>query len=606
MSNTSRPTGDEVRLGQTASAASGHRTPLRYGVVLEERAVAWQASVLRHLVASDAARLALVVIAGQDTRREGREARTRAAGARARLATAAFDVYATRLSRARALRPVRVAAWPAGVAVTHAAVHGADPATAVLESNGIEAVRRAGIDLLLWLAPGIPTGRVHEACPLGVWSFRWTDPDGDPGRPLAVDELLDGRPVVRGALLRTPGPGGNEVVLREGWFACIPDSLARTRDRLLFGAASWPARAIRELAGDPLPATSAPPRTTPAAAPTVRGGRAVAATSATESGHASAQVTQRVSFAQLGRLLTLVARARARALWHHGLRHDDWNIGVVDAPVTSLLTADTLPSVDWAPTRRGRYAADPFGWRRGSSLEVLFEDYDHGTGRASIARRTWSRDDGWGPVEPALDIGTHLSYPFLADDEGRWLMLPESRAGGALVLYGSRDQSGPWEPRAVLDIDGGVADATLLRHGGRWWLFAALPDRLNPSTQLGLWFAEQPHGPWYEHPESPVVVDARAARPAGPCFTIDGELYRPAQDCSTGYGDRVTLRRITRLTTERFAEETVGVIRPTQHGPFPYGLHTVTGVGSVTLVDGKRRVWQTGALVRILRGRLRG
>jgi hypothetical protein len=304
--------------------------------------------------------------------------------------------------------------------------------------------------------------------------------------------------------------------------------------------------------------------------------------------------------------LTMMGRARLQKTWHHGMRHDDWNIGVVDAPVESFLARDAIPHVAWAPVRRGHYSADPFGRWDGGVLQVLFEDYSHAQGEASIARRRWSRERGWAQSESALDIGSHLSYPFLLENDGRYLLLPESRASGKLALYTSDDLDGPWRRHATLKEDAGIADATLLQHGGLWWMFAVRNGGLNPSTELSLWFAERPEGPWQEHPLNPVLVDVRSARPAGPCFVVDGRLYRPAQDCSTGYGDRVVIKRISVLTTERFDEEAVSTLRPNSAGPFPYGVHTLTGVGEVTLIDGKRRVWNTAALLRVARSRLPG
>jgi hypothetical protein len=274
--------------------------------------------------------------------------------------------------------------------------------------------------------------------------------------------------------------------------------------------------------------------------------------------------------------------------------------------VASLLDRRSIPPVAWAPGRQGHYAADPFGAWHGSTLDVVYEDYARERGEASIAHRRWDRAGGWGSPRPALDIRSHLSYPCLLELEGRLLMLPESRASGSLVLYESDRIDGPWTPLATIDAVGDVADATIVEHDGRWWLFAVRADRLNPATELLLWFSDRPDGPWREHPRNPVVVDVRSARPGGPFFRVDGRLYRPAQDCSTGYGDRLAVNRIVTLTTERFEEETVCILEPEADGPFASGLHTLTAVGDVTLVDGKRWVWDPATTIRAVRRRLSG
>jgi hypothetical protein len=237
-------------------------------------------------------------------------------------------------------------------------------------------------------------------------------------------------------------------------------------------------------------------------------------------------------------------------------------------------------------------------------VEVLYEDYSHARGAASIARRTWTHDGGWASPATVLEIGSHLSYPFLFEHEGRRLMLPESRASGRLTLYEADPADGAWRSVADLGLAEDVADSTLLEHDGRWWLFGVRSDRLNPATELWLWFADRPEGPWQEHPRNPILVDARSARPAGPFFLADDQLYRPGQDCSTGYGDRLAIQRIDTLTTQQFTVSDVCVLEPEPEGPYSWGLHTLTGVGDVTLVDGRRWVWDSRALLRGVRRRL--
>jgi len=45
------------------------------------------------------------------------------------------------------------------------------------------------------------------------------------------------------------------------------------------------------------------------------------------------------------------------------------------------------------------------------------------------------------------------------------------------------------------------------------------------------------------------------------------------------------------LTPIDFKEEAVAFIEPYIDGPFPDGIHTVSAVGDITLVDGKRFVF---------------
>ncbi len=70
-----------------------------------------------------------------------------------------------------------------------------------------------------------------------------------------------------------------------------------------------------------------------------------------------------------------------------------------------------------------------------------------------------------------------------------------------------------------------------------------------------------------------------------------GCLYRPSQDCSRSYGERITLNRVLKLTPEEFEEEQAGSVEPFEDGPYPDGIHTIAGVGEMTVVDGMRKTF---------------
>jgi hypothetical protein len=158
-----------------------------------------------------------------------------------------------------------------------------------------------------------------------------------------------------------------------------------------------------------------------------------------------------------------------------------------------------------------------------------------------------------------------------------------------------------WVPDTVLLENFAGADATVRFHEGRWWLFVGNHDDQD-ETKLFIFHADDLRGPWLPHASNPVKCDLRSSRPAGPLFMVDGKLYRPAQNCAVTYGGGVVVNRIERLTPEEFVEQPVRYIGPAAHGPYPHGLHTLSGAGNVTLVDGKRHSVSFAALtVRIKR-----
>jgi hypothetical protein len=174
------------------------------------------------------------------------------------------------------------------------------------------------------------------------------------------------------------------------------------------------------------------------------------------------------------------------------------------------------------------------------------------------------------------------------EHQGRVYMIPESFQRRRVELYRAVRFPDQWELEAVL-LDGvAAADATILSHLGRLYLFATVSvEEASSWDALHIWTAERLAGPWVELPDRPVVADALGARPAGAFYHRAGVLYRPAQDCRTGYGAGLALARVDRLDPEGFAQTIETVIHPS--GAWPgIALHTVNYADEIEVVDGCR------------------
>lgn len=241
-----------------------------------------------------------------------------------------------------------------------------------------------------------------------------------------------------------------------------------------------------------------------------------------------------------------------------------------------------------------RFFADPFVFLKNGVRHVFVEELPDATGRGHISHFTISADGIASTPRPVLETPHHLSYPLVFEHGGEIWMLPETSAAGGLDLYRAERFPDSWTKVARL-IEGRIHDATFFSHGGRLWI-AAGNETLQSSTWdgLSLYSADALLGPWEAHPENPVLIDARCARPAGGLWMAGGALYRPAQDCSEAYGGGLTLRRVTELTRERFSEETVGAITfgsnasaPKIHKPGGriFGPHTLSRAGDLEVID---------------------
>jgi hypothetical protein len=289
------------------------------------------------------------------------------------------------------------------------------------------------------------------------------------------------------------------------------------------------------------------------------------------------------------------------------IRKRTWNIGVVDEPIQAFLAPGHRPKIRFLDLPLdGGYFADPFGVAHGTTLTILCEAFDYRTWQGTIAAFRVDGDRCAASPVVVLADEHHMSYPYLVEDAGTMYCVPERAEAREVALYAAVEFPARWIKHAVLLTDIQAVDATLFTHDGLWWL-AYTDLALGMADNLSLCYAERLRGPWHRHPRNPVKRDIRSARPGGTPFVHDGQLYRPAQDCSATYGGRVVINRVTRLTPDEFAEEFATTVEPDPTGPFPGALHTLAAAGRFTLVDGRcdrftaPRV--TSAVARWRRGR---
>ena len=310
--------------------------------------------------------------------------------------------------------------------------------------------------------------------------------------------------------------------------------------------------------------------------------------------------------------LRAAGRTRSRPKWFHSLRyflaavvgagrsacndlfrHEQWNVGLIRQPIASVLDPRRTPGIEWfPPPNRHEFLADPFGVVHEGRLTIFCECLNHGTARGVIIATAAS---GSSTSREAVDIGphppVHLSYPFLLQEGGRLLCIPETHEAREVGLYEIEHFPSKWKKCATLLRDIALVDATAFRHGEYWWLAASEVARKGATSELHLWYAHELLGPWRAHAQNPVKIDVRSSRPGGTPFVHEGVLYRPAQDCSRTYGGRIVINRVLALTPDAFAEEPAATLDPDPKGSYPAGLHTLSAVGDITIVDGKRTVF---------------
>ena len=270
--------------------------------------------------------------------------------------------------------------------------------------------------------------------------------------------------------------------------------------------------------------------------------------------------------------------------------YDLWRSGFVRRALTDV-HADGVGAreVTWLPDQgEFAYVADPFGIRRDGVLTVFAEHFDYRSRRGEIRYFQYDAANVLAGQGVALAETFHLSYPQLIEDGDELYMLPEGYKSGGLTLYRCVRFPDRWEPaHQILDLP--AIDATVVKHGGRWWMFHALPGPADRAMrELHVASADALTGPWTPHPGNPVRSGFHASRPGGTAFEVDGVLHLPVQDCAETYGAAINVLRVEALTTETFE---ASVVRRWDAydllDGFVDGFHTLSGNGDLTCIDVK-------------------
>lgn len=237
---------------------------------------------------------------------------------------------------------------------------------------------------------------------------------------------------------------------------------------------------------------------------------------------------------------------------------------------------------------RDRFWADPFVLARDGRFYIFFEEYVYHKRKAHISVLELSSNGEYSKPRTVLEREFHFSYPFLLEEDGALLMIPESRQANGIDVYVCVEFPDRWEYHSRLMDDVQAVDATLWRQENRWWLFTNMPQGENGSTldSLHLFYRDNLlDGDWIAHPQNPIVHDITRARPAGALFMHEGMLLRPSQNCGPSYGYAVNLNRIDVLTTTEYAETLIDTINPVPAQNL-HSVHTINHVPGLTVMDG--------------------
>ena len=417
------------------------------------------------------------------------------------------------------------------------------------------------LDVLVCLGSAPAPDEIPLATRHGVWSLHLGDPLRYRDEPDLFWELHFAEPASTSVLESVSGKPEERRVLYRSWTATDPVSLQRTRNPAYWKSARFVLRRLRDLAAGRWSPELGPANNRPSP------GRSLP------------------SNADAVRHVTRIAGRIARRRLRRAVFRRQWFLGLRQRHGGKLPHEDPRPWRVVSPPA-DRYWADPFVFENDGDTLVFLEQFRYADRKGELAVARFEQGGELGSVEPILSAGHHLSYPYVLRDEGQTFLIPESGEARRVELWAATDFPTGWTRAAVLLEDVRAVDASVLRHGGLYWMWVNQSfdgGRLDDETFL--YFSERLESGWTPHPRNPVVSDARRARPAGRPFLHGEVLIRPAQDCTGGYGSRVVFNAVDLLTTDDYRERPVGTLGPNWAPGRNLGAHTYTFDGSWEATD---------------------
>lgn len=485
-----------------------------------------------------------------------------------------FTAYTKILYKPRSVATQDASSLFADIPVISCVVQKKGKYSQYFSTDDIQVIRSYQLDIILRFGFNIIRGEILKTATYGVWSFHHDDEMKYRGGPPCFWEIYRGDPETGAVLQKLTDKLDGGVVLKKGIFRTKRYSYQKNVDQAYYESAKWPAWVCRDIVNGSAAYIGNPP--TPTQAPIYR-------------------YPTNSQFFRFGWILF------ANFLRHVYFRlfvMQRWNVALLKGNMAMLQTTPhSLPRTFLKQRNKHSFNADCFGAATEEGIAVFYEELDYskqGKGEIKLAKFDQGGKEIGYAIPEGLDIQTHASYPYLFRENGAVFMIPETGAAKKVSLFRSEEFPARWTWEADLLKGQAISDATLLHHQGMYWLFFTIhSNQFDADLHLHLAYSTSLGNAFTFHPQNPVKISARSARPAGtPYLDPDGNLIRPAQNFCRTYGGSVVLNKITTLSTTDYAEEEIGEVKPFD-SYYKDGLHTVAVVNDdFLLVDMKRHVFR--------------
>ncbi len=240
--------------------------------------------------------------------------------------------------------------------------------------------------------------------------------------------------------------------------------------------------------------------------------------------------------------------------------YSDWEIGYCVCNPYDYIFNDAKISPVWFKQPISVFCADPFVVAKDNKIFLFYEEYIKAEAKGIIKCKVLNSSLDIIEDVSVLILNTHLSFPFIFEDNGHFYMMPENAVSGKLTIYRATNFPFQWETHSVL-LEEPCSDAILYKNNEFWHLIYTKAGT-NENGTLYMRTAKTLWEDWNNINEV-IVINSRKndIRNAGNFFRHNNRLFRFSQKCDTAYGESLLLKHITFLNETKLYEEEVKTLQ---------------------------------------------
>lgn len=233
-----------------------------------------------------------------------------------------------------------------------------------------------------------------------------------------------------------------------------------------------------------------------------------------------------------------------------------WNIILYEGNIDKEnLDVDKIYSIDEgkSPELTNNYVffADPF-FSQENNVNIYAEGLNKWNGLGEIVL---INSNNFKLKKIKLKGNGHFAYPQCINIDCNEWILPEISDHSRQRIFNVKENES-----IDIKIEGKnrLIDATMYKKDEIYYLFCGHMD--NSLDNLFLYFSDTIHGPYKNHPSNPIVSNPLNARMAGNILKKDKDTYRFGQNNCYGYGEKITVNKIKKISTKIYEEEVISEV----------------------------------------------